>query len=417
LGTETPVMCDWDSHAQLGDCLMNYKYGKQYHVLNAYMLTSKYGDSLRLMSSYAFFTFRQGPPGVGVDTLHDEVVRVYTHGNDGKWVASRCRSKPTTSPVTSGWDIDQDRPWICEHRWKGMSGMVRFRKLIMQDPKKNQMMYKWSDDQGRIAYSMGKVGFVMLSRGWNWYSQCGVNDTKDLAADKHLVTSLPKGVYCNLANVHEALPAHVNWRPELCDSDTVTVSESGKITKASLSPGEVIVIHVNYPAQGERPAEKIEEDIESPQSAGPEFWGWRVLQEGYGMQTGCCFWLDVTAYNEVVSMKTKKGMTQVNCEESHDRSEGNSPMLIGWNRKCPSSPEEGLEWIDWGQQSERGSDGAVPVKIHKYWADTTVVFCLLIFGEVMIVLIVMQKCKFAPSRNRGAPAQVEMVDILLENQS
>ncbi|CAJ1433563.1 unnamed protein product [Effrenium voratum] len=63
----SPV-CDWDGR-DIGNCRPIYKHGQIYALAQLYMLSWPYGAEkragVRLMSSYGFKEFNEGPPGVG----------------------------------------------------------------------------------------------------------------------------------------------------------------------------------------------------------------------------------------------------------------------------------------------------------------------------------------------------------------
>ncbi|CAE7291875.1 mok11, partial [Symbiodinium necroappetens] len=71
----SPV-CSWDGR-DIGSCRPIYKHGQVYALAQLYMLAWPYGadkrSAVRLMSSYGFHEFNQGPPGVGRDSLKDPV--------------------------------------------------------------------------------------------------------------------------------------------------------------------------------------------------------------------------------------------------------------------------------------------------------------------------------------------------------
>jgi len=360
--TEPEVICKGDNYGKLNECLINFKYGKQYHMMNAYMMTQDYGDTVRLMSSYAFFTFRQGAPGVQIDSLTDAVLPVYTKDNNGKWSPTRCRSKPQTSPVEANWDEDEQHPWICDHRWSGVSAMIRFRKLVYRDrdPKTmspiNIMKNKWFDQFGRIAYSTGAVGWVGLSRGYNTLSACGSNETKNLAEDVELITSMPEGTFCNLANIDGPLGWPSEWKAADCTVDTVTVGPAGKITQGALVAGESIVIHKDYPAPGPKSAEYVlPVELEKPVSP-TDFWGWRKTWSRDEDRIGCCYIFSLEWNDHVANLRTSQ-KTQLACLEDIASLE-NVDDKIGWNHlKCPQTAVEAFEEYMWAQQSEKKDVG------------------------------------------------------------
>eukprot|EP00913_Durusdinium_trenchii_P032832 g30736.t1 len=96
---ETPV-CFWDGR-DIGSCRPVYKHGQIYALAQLYMLAWPYGEpraSVRLMSSYGFHSFDEGPPGVSKDSLHEQATTPIV-----------CRDTPTESPVTNVYDQDLSR--------------------------------------------------------------------------------------------------------------------------------------------------------------------------------------------------------------------------------------------------------------------------------------------------------------------
>ncbi|CAK9027242.1 unnamed protein product [Durusdinium trenchii] len=164
---ETPV-CFWDGR-DIGSCRPVYKHGQIYALAQLYMLAWPYGEpraSVRLMSSYGFHSFDEGPPGVSKDSLHEQATTPIV-----------CRDTPTESPVTNVYDQDKVKPWVCEHRWKGVSGAIRFRQFSSSE----QAHSFWDDRAGHIAFSLGNVGFAAFSRGYNSYTGQGSNESISLA--------------------------------------------------------------------------------------------------------------------------------------------------------------------------------------------------------------------------------------------
>jgi alpha-amylase len=416
--TEPPLMCDWNVKDSLHSCMLNFKYGTQYHLAMAYLLLKPYGDSVRLMSSYSFFQFRQGPPGVHFDSTHDSVIPVYD-GDESK--PARCRGKPITAPVTKEWDYDEEKPWICEHRWEGVSGMVRFRKLIMMDPKKNPMKNEWYDKEGRIAYSLGEVGFVMMSRGWNNMSQCGVNTTKNLTeasedSKNPLKIGMPSGTYCNLARIDGAVPGPGSWKVSDCTSDTVIVGPAGAISHGFHPGGEVIVLHVEYPAESQvkvEPKEKVPPETSSNEG---KFWGWRdqFTKMEETVEKGCCFTVDVNVYNTPTKLTTEQDVPEVQCIEETSGAEGSTRIQRGWDRRCPRTATEGFAWLLWA----RNSTNLPGAKEPEYWADTFLVFVVILMGEALVIACVMsfrRRDKVEDPREHSGT--VELEDILMDNAS
>merc|ERR1712176_554133 len=213
---------------------MGYKHGVQYNLAQRFMLAWPYGDAVRIMSSYAWTEFNNGPPGAEFDSL-----RTYTP------VGVKCRDTPTTSPVTPEWDADEHSPWACEHRWQGVLPLIRFRKLTM-GIRGIAAHTKWHDEneEGIIGYSLGSVAFVALSRGWNWYTGMGLNETYNLTGRK---TPLAEGSYCNLAAERGPLPTPQEWGHKCDGQETpITVDINGTITFGELQSGSMVVLHANY---------------------------------------------------------------------------------------------------------------------------------------------------------------------------
>jgi len=222
---ESPV-CKWDGRS-IGACRPIYKHGLEYHLGQRFMLAWPYGDAVRLMSSFAWTSFEQGPPGVQEGSVRNKTSPL------------KCRSTPTTAPVTVEYDMDQQRPWVCEHRWEGVAGLVRFRKLIGS---RAHIHTKWSDGEGHIAFNLGGAGFVALSRGYNWFTQQGSNATWDLAGH---AAGMPAGKYCNLAVGSSPVPPPSHWTPA-CAGDVVLVNGTGFITQGLVPAAGVLAIHTSY---------------------------------------------------------------------------------------------------------------------------------------------------------------------------
>ena len=54
------------------------------------------------------------------------------------------------------------RPWVCEHRWPAIAGMVQFRAAV-----KDQPLTRWQSFQGGdvVAFGRGNAGLVLLNAG------------------------------------------------------------------------------------------------------------------------------------------------------------------------------------------------------------------------------------------------------------
>merc|ERR1719148_602890 len=146
---------------------------------------------------------------------------------------------PTTSPVKDDWDTGTG--WICEHRWEGVGAMIRLRGIMgVPRPQPNN---KKDDRLGNIAFGLGTVAYVAMRKGYNELTKHGSLDDWDL---KNSTTPIKQaGTYCNLARWKGALPAPGQWH-HTCGADTAEVDADGKILRATVPSGGMLVIHLNY---------------------------------------------------------------------------------------------------------------------------------------------------------------------------
>mmetsp|Transcript_95043 Transcript_95043/g.307598 ORF Transcript_95043/g.307598 Transcript_95043/m.307598 type:complete len:1209 (-) Transcript_95043:421-4047(-) len=222
-----PAQCEWDGN-DIGNCRLNYKDGLQYRLAAIFMLAFPVGDAARLISSYAWTHFDSGPPGVTKDSLHDSTTPVV------------CRGTPSMSPVPKEYDEDPNR-WVCEHRWQGVLAMVRFRRQV---GKRHQVQDKWDEDGGIFGYSLGEVGFVAFSRGYNNATGQGSREDFNLTGRQ---TRLKEGHYCNLAAEWGLVPPPERWAHMCTGGDPIKVGKEGRImANGTLPSGGVVALHINY---------------------------------------------------------------------------------------------------------------------------------------------------------------------------
>lgn len=121
-----------DNHdSQRGSAGLTYKDGALYILANVFMLATPYGYP-KVMSSYSFSDHDQGPP---------------------------------STPVHSGGSsvaCGLNQPWICEHRFPQIAGMVAFRKAVGDSPVVNTAT---GNNNDAIAFGRGGQGFVLINRG------------------------------------------------------------------------------------------------------------------------------------------------------------------------------------------------------------------------------------------------------------
>lgn len=160
----------------------------------AFMLAHPYGKP-QLMSSFAFDNTDQGPPADSKENI--------------------------ISPVIKD-DLSCEVGWICEHRWRPIYNMVRFRNTV-----NGSAISEWWDNwNNQIAFSRGDRGFIAINA-----------DNHDL--DRTLQTKLPPGTYCDVISG--------NLENGVCTGKSVIVDETGKANVKILLSEEdgVLAIHRN----------------------------------------------------------------------------------------------------------------------------------------------------------------------------
>ena len=190
------VTCDWmptsnaltflNNHdTQRGQAPLTYKDGSVFDLANVFMLAWPYGYT-RLMSSYYFDNFDQGPP---------------------------------TSPVynTDGSTTCGDgKTWVCEHR--NVANMVRFRSVAASEDVTNWNLITNS----QVSFSRGSKAFLILNNDRN-------NAIQNMDFKN---TGLPEGTYCN-----------VIVSDDVQNCPTVSVDSNGDIYGVSVSPISALAIH------------------------------------------------------------------------------------------------------------------------------------------------------------------------------
>lgn len=167
-----------DTQREPKDEVVSFKDRRQYIMANAFMLAHTYGLP-RVMSSYEFENIVQGPPA-------DENQNIVGRVIDGQ---GQCLS-----------------PWICEHRWKPIAAMIKFRNVVGNDTNK---IANWADNgQNQMSFCRGKRGFIAF------------NNELSLNFKAVLQTCVPLGVYCDIMSGDK-----IDGR---CTGDQITVDENGK---------------------------------------------------------------------------------------------------------------------------------------------------------------------------------------------
>ncbi|XP_029173184.1 alpha-amylase 4N-like [Nylanderia fulva] len=133
--------------------VLTYKSSRLYKMAVAFMLAHPYGNP-RVMSSFGFDNFNQGPPqDLNENTLSPIIYSDNTCGNG----------------------------WICEHRWRQIYNMVRFRNAA----NKTSIDNWWDNGQNQIAFCRGNNGFIAIN-----------GDNYDMK--QTIFTCLEPGYYCDV---------------------------------------------------------------------------------------------------------------------------------------------------------------------------------------------------------------------------
>jgi alpha-amylase len=182
-------------HGGAGDILTFFE-SRLYKIATAFMLAWPYGYPV-IMSSYNFdrSNAAQGPPSD-------------SNGN--------------TDTVVIDADLSCGGGWICEHRWRQIYNMVRFRNIAEFEPVQNW----WDNGNDQIAFSRGDKAFLAIN-----------ND--DNALDQWLQTGLPQGQYCDVISG--------NLEQGRCTGKTIAVQGDGRaqITISNFEADPMIALHIN----------------------------------------------------------------------------------------------------------------------------------------------------------------------------
>jgi len=182
-------------HGAGGDILTFFD-SRLYKIATAFMLAWPYGYPV-IMSSYNFNRNNdaQGPPSD-------------SNGN--------------TNNVIINSDLSCGGGWMCEHRWRQIYNMARFRNAAGFQPVQNW----WDNGNNQIAFSRGSKAFIAIN-----------NDDNGL--DQWLQTGLPQGQYCDIMSG--------NLEQGRCTGKVITVQGDGRtqITISNSEADPMIAIHVN----------------------------------------------------------------------------------------------------------------------------------------------------------------------------
>jgi alpha-amylase len=149
-----------------GGNYLTYHNGPRYDLANVFMLAWPYGYPA-IMSSYAFSS------DTSYDTSYGPPHNSTTGATRGPWDGGV--SAPACFNQTRG-------GWVCEHRFRPIGNMVKFRAATMA----NWLISNWWDNgSNRIAFGRGTTGFVVIN------GEAGT-------LTRTFQTSLPAGQYCDV---------------------------------------------------------------------------------------------------------------------------------------------------------------------------------------------------------------------------
>merc|ERR1712048_429242 len=166
---------------------LSYKNGSIYELATVILLASNYGY-LKVMSSYRFSDFNEGPP-----------------------------SEPVHGP--SGLNCGPGQPWVCEHRWPAIANMVSWRHTA-QRSRLSGMVRSKNGEAG--AGCRGSACMAVNLGSAPWVVQMSV--------------LLPPGRYCNII---------VSAESARCP--TIHVDTNGK-AEVDVPSKSAVAFHLGQPA-------------------------------------------------------------------------------------------------------------------------------------------------------------------------
>ncbi|XP_074604694.1 alpha-amylase-like [Brevipalpus obovatus] len=167
------------------DTGISFRQPRLLKMATAFMLAWPYGTP-EVMSSYEY----------EVDPNHREVDNTGPPmDQDGNIVGAK------TNP-----DLSCQAPWRCEHRWRQIYNMVKFREVAEYEPVEN-----WQcPSDNVIAFSRGSSAFIVI-----------VND--NIQVNQEFQTNLPAGRYCDV------ISGNIERNGETkCTGKVIEVKDGGK---------------------------------------------------------------------------------------------------------------------------------------------------------------------------------------------
>jgi len=192
-------------HGAGGANILTFRLPRMYKLAQAFMLAHPYGVT-RVMSSYGWEPYEAdyiGPPNT--DGNIDDV--------------------PINEDLTCGGG------WICEHRWRQIYNMVKFRNVVAGTALTNW----WDNGNGsnQIAFCRGDKGFIAIN-----------NENAPLVAT--IQTCLPAGNYCDVISG--------NKEGTTCTGKTITVAADGttSLNISNSNPDEDPMVAIHAEVKGSK---------------------------------------------------------------------------------------------------------------------------------------------------------------------
>jgi len=149
-------------HGAGGDMILTFRVPKLYKMAQAFMLSWPYGLA-RVMSSYYWD-------------------QNFVNGQDANdWVGPPVDSNWNIASPTINADGTCGGGWMCEHRWRQIKNMVKFRNVVDG----TTMNDWWDNGNNQIAFCRGGKGFIAIN-----------NEGSPL--QQTLQTCVPAGTYCDI---------------------------------------------------------------------------------------------------------------------------------------------------------------------------------------------------------------------------
>ncbi|XP_074599614.1 alpha-amylase-like [Brevipalpus obovatus] len=202
---------------------INFLSPKELKTATAFMLAWPYGTP-NIMSSYDW--------------------RAVSNPNGrGQHSGPPMDAKGFTSPIVRNSDLTCGSPWLCEHRWRQIYNMVKFRNFVGNEPVQNWITH--NDDA--ISFSRGNKGFIAMNIG-----------NGNLNA-KTVPTGLPAGNYCDIITGNiESDGTCSGTVYEVAEDTTTTINIDGK------SSNPMVALYVGARLRGEDDDKPMEP--ETPES-------------------------------------------------------------------------------------------------------------------------------------------------------